>query len=428
MNKEIIAVFEKIGYDGVSIGKYNKKKVFAWGILPGEKAKIRITKKRRNFIQGELLEVLEKSSHRKKELEAHYLSCSPWQTFDYNYQIELKKNLLQEIYLKFAKTEIQLENFFPSQKKFGYRTKIEYSFMEENEKQFFAFYKRENFREKIKLIDGCKLMSEHANRIAYTVLEEINKQKIKDLKTLIIRKSQRYKDMHVSLLTWNRNQKFNFENKGLSGFSFVYSRKESPASTFDEILQERGLQYLREKILELEVKYHYTSFFQNNIELFEKALQIMRENSQTFEKIVDLYAGVGVIGLALADFGKEILSIEIDKTATEYAEANAESNDIKNFRAVNLASEKIPLEILEKTDLLILDPPRSGLHKKVIKLILKTKPKNIFYLSCNPVTQARDFSFLKEKYNAKKFYGFDFYPNTPHIEAFLHLQLKAKSL
>jgi len=421
--KEIIVEFEKIGHNGVSIGRYNGKVVFSYGILPGEKAKIKVTQEKKNLIKGEVLEILEKSKYRIQELEDHYLSCSPWQVFDYNYQIEIKKELLREIFRDFSKVDIEINDFFASPNIFGYRTKIEYSFLEENNRYFFAFHKRENFREKVKLSEGCKLISEKANNASFLVLEEINKRRIKDLKTLIIRKSRRYDDIYISLLTSNKNQNFSFSNQELSGFSFVYSRKESPASTFDETIYEWGREYLREKILNLEIRYHYTSFFQNNIELFEKALEIMKENSDEFNKVVDLYAGVGVIGLSLKDHSKEIWSVEIDKIAGEYAKFNAELNSVKNFKVLTLASEKLPKDIFQNVDLLILDPPRSGLHKKLINSILEVKPKNIFYLSCNPITQARDFNFLKNSYKIKKVYGFDFYPQTPHLESLLILNL-----
>jgi 23S rRNA (uracil1939-C5)-methyltransferase len=421
--KEIIVEFEKIGHNGVSIGRYNGKVVFAYGILPGEKAKIRITKEKKNLIKGEVVEILEKSKYRIQEFEDHYLSCSPWQVFSYNYQAEIKKGLLKEIFKDFAGIDVEINDFFLSYRTFGYRTKIEYSFLKENDRYFFAFHKRESFKEKIKLKDGCKLISDKANEIASFMLEKINEKKIKDLKTLIIRKSQRYEDIHFALLTSDKSQVFELANENLSGFSFIFSKKESPASTFDEIIYEWGREYLKEKILNLEIRYHYTSFFQNNIELFEKALEIMRENSNEFNKVVDLYAGVGVIGLSLKDYSKEIWSVEIDKTATQYAKVNADLNNIKNFKALTLASEKIPRDALENTDLLILDPPRTGLHKKLINLILETKPKNIFYLSCNPITQARDFNFLKNDYKIEKFFGFDFYPQTPHLESLIVLKL-----
>jgi len=413
--------FEKIGHNGVSIGKFRNKIVFAYGILPGEEALVKIIKNRKRFIEAELLEVLSKSPYRIEAKENHYLSCSPWQTFSYDFQIKIKKNLLKEIYLKFADYQISLNNFYPAKEIFGYRTKIEYSFLEEGEKYFLAFYKRGDYREKLKLKNGCLLIDEEANKLALDLLEKINFEKLKNLKSLIIRKAKRTNDIHLSLLTKNRNQSFIYRNEKLSGFVFAFSNPKSPASRFDEVLNSWGREYLKEKILNLEIFYPYNSFFQNNIELFEEALKIMIENSEDFKKIIDLYSGVGVIGLSLKEKAKEILAVDVDKNSISYAKINAEINGVKNFKTLVLPSEKISFDLLEKTDLLILDPPRSGLHRKLIDLILKTKPQSIFYLSCNPITQARDFNFLKNDYKIKGVYGFDFYPNTPHLESLLIL-------
>lgn len=421
MAKEIIVEFEKIGEDGVSIGKFENKIVFAYGVLPEEIAKIRIIKKKKDFIEGEVIEIIKASKHRVPFKENHYLSCSPWQVFEYNYQIELKKSRLKEIFLKFSHQEIEINQFFPADKIFGYRTKIEYSFLE-NEKVYLAFHKRGSYKEKLILENGCILMDEKANQIALKILEEINKQKLKNLKTLIIRQAKRTNDLHISLLVKDQEQKFNFSHPSLTGFIFAYSDPKSPASVFTKILYQEGREYLIEKILNLEFRYSFASFFQNNVDLFENALKVMREHCQDFYKIVDLYCGVGVIGLSLKDYGKEIMGVDIDQKAILYAKLNAELNGIKNFKAITLPSEKIPKDILEKTDLLLLDPPRPGLHPKLIKIILETQPENIFYLSCNPITQARDFFLLKSHYKILAVYGFDFYPNTPHIESLLILK------
>jgi len=424
--KEIIVEFTQIGHNGVSIGRYNNKIVFAYGVIPGEKAKILINKEKKNFIEGEVIEIIEKSSYRREPKENHYLSCSPWQVFDYDYQIELKKKNLKDIFKDFAKEELDFnERFFRPKNIWGYRTKIEYSFVEENGKSYLAFHKRGSFKEKIKVDEGCKLISDVANKKALEVLEIINEQKIKNLKSLIIRKSYHYDDLHLSVLTTEK-QTFNFQEiEAISGFVFAYSSPKSPTSNFDEILISWGREYLKEKIIDLEILYPYNAFFQNNIELFEIALRKMKDNlGDKLVKVVDLYCGVGVIGLNLNNGANKIIGVEINKSAIDYAKLNAKLNNISNFEGIALASEKISQEILINTDLLILDPPRSGVHKKVINLIIKSKPRLIFYLSCNPLTQARDYLLLKDFYQIKDFYGFDFYPQTPHLESLLILELK----
>jgi 23S rRNA (uracil1939-C5)-methyltransferase len=147
--KEIIVEFEKIGHNGISIGRYNGKVVFAYGVLPGEKAKIKVTQEKKNLIKGEVVEILEKSIYRIQELEDHYLSCSPWQVFAYNYQVEIKRELLREIFRNFSGIDIEINDFFASPYIFGYRTKIEYSFLEEDNRYFFAFHNSENFRDNV---------------------------------------------------------------------------------------------------------------------------------------------------------------------------------------------------------------------------------------------------------------------------------------
>ncbi len=420
--KIIEVIFKKIEEKGVSVGKFDGKKVFAYGVLPGEKAKILVTQERKNFIKGELLEIIKKSKFRIEPKESHYLSCSPWQTFDYNFQVKLKKELLEKIIKKF-KLDFQIDNFFPSKKIFEYRTKLEFSFLE-NKRLFLAFYKRENPFEKIPLKEGCLLIDKLSNEIALDFLNYLNSQKIRNLKSLIIRRSINFDDRIFCLLSKEKEVNVDWWHPDLSGLVVGFSNPQSPVSSFDEILKISGRVEIREKILDKEFLYGYKSFFQNNIQMFEKALKLMRENIQKGKKIVDLYCGVGVIGILLSEFAKKIYFVEIEKESTNYIRLNCNLNGIKNFEIINLSSEKIPNPILEGVDILILDPPRAGLHPKLIKKILKNKPKQILYLSCNPSTQMRDFSLLRSIYKLEKFYGFDFYPNTPHIESLMVLKAK----
>lgn len=223
-----------------------------------------------------------------------------------------------------------------------------------------------------------------------------------------MRRSKYFNDVHISLLT-NQKQNLDFldfiKNKfiNISGFIFAYSNPKSFNSVFSEILENYGQEYIREKILNMEFKYYYQSFFQNNIELFEEVLKIMKNNSSNFKKIIDLYCGIGIIGLNLKDFASNIIGIDYDKNSIQYAALNSLENNIVNFSAYSLLDSKIDNLFLKDCDLLILDPPRSGLHPKLIKKILDFKPKNIFYLSCNPITQARDYFNLKQIYKLKKF-------------------------
>ena len=143
------------------------------------------------------------------------------------------------------------------------------------------------------------------------------------------------------------------------------------------------------------------------------------------ESILELYSGVGTIGLLLAEMAKKVHGIEIVPNATAAAKENAVRNNITNYVAECIPAEKMDARLLDGKDVLVLDPPRSGLHPKVLDMIKEKLPPKIIYLSCNPETQARDYSALAEHYKIEKIVGFDFYPQTPHLESLLVLTSKS---
>lgn len=423
--KIIEAVFEKIGHNGVSIGQKDGKIVFAYGVLPGEVAKIRIWKDKKTFCEGEVIEILKPSPLRRKPREAHYLSCSPWQVFDYQFQVETKKALLEEIFQTFSKEKIQVAEFLASPLVFGYRTKIEFSFYREENDIFLAFHKRGTFKAKIKVENGCVLQDDKTNQAALAILNLLKSTKFFNVKSLILRKSYFLNEVFAVLFSQEEKIPFtesDFKKLPLAGFSVYFSDRKKSASSPDKFLVSFGKQAVEEEILGKKFFYHPLSFFQNNIFLFSQAILKMRQHFDSASKILDLFCGVGVIGLLLADKAQQVIGVEVEERAILQAFKNAEFNNIKNFQAFCLPSEKIDSNLLDKTDILVVDPPRAGLSKKLIEKILKKPPQLIFYLSCNPITQARDFFLLKEKYKSVILYGFDFYPNTPHIESLLILK------
>ena len=155
------------------------------------------------------------------------------------------------------------------------------------------------------------------------------------------------------------------------------------------------------------------------MELLAEALKEIRGAAFKCGKLVDLYSGVGVIGLHLRDLADKVLAVEASDSSAKYAALNAKDLGAKNFSMVCSLSEKMKDDLFDGTDILVLDPPRAGLHNKVIKRIMEILPKRIIYLSCNPITQGRDAAFFMEKYKIIRSAAFDFYPNTPHSETLL---------
>jgi len=425
--KELDVEFTKIVGEGKAIGRKNGKIVFSYGVLPGETAKIRVIKEKKNYIEGEVIEILSPSIYRNKPEEEHYLSCSPWQIMDYEFQLKTKKNLTEELLYQMTKENIKLENFYAAEKLYHYRTKIEYSFTQEEEKLIFAFHKRGDYSNKIPLPEGCDLIDENINNIALKALEKLNYLGVKkeQLKTLVIRKAENTKDIILCLYSKDENLNISLTDiEGIKGFILIYSNPISSISSIDKIIKIEGKEFISEKICGMEIDYGFDCFFQNNIPLFEKALNEIKNSAGTGNNFLDLYCGTGVIGIYLKDKFKNLLMVEAYEPSLKYAKINAEKNNINNYRIIYSASEKIESQNFNNIDLLIVDPPRAGLHKNVIKNIMENLPSKIAYLSCNPITQGRDAVYLMEKYKIVKAIGFDFYPNTPHIENLLIFEKK----
>lgn len=419
---------EKIVPEGKSLGHIDGKVVFVWGGLPGELTEINITKDKKNFAEAEIVEIIEKSPDRIEPAEAHYLICSPWQVLPYPKQIKLKKQLLAEAYTEMANEPVKIEKFYESTEKYGYRTKMEYSFTGGEEGRIaLAFHKR-GANNAYEVIEGCKLGSDRVNAAAAKITEILNTLPgvgVNGLKSLTIRESKTNGQIIATLLYKFREYEIHFTLADLDGLVdgliISYSTIKSPISVMTELKYQEGIDSLEENILDLKVRYPHDGFFQNNLPVFEKALQEIRAATPDCNKIVELYSGVGTIGLALADKTKEVSGLEIIESAVEYAEINSKLNKITNYSTVALPDHKITAELLTGTDVLVLDPPRSGLHQKTTAKILEVLPKTIIYLSCNPITQARDYAQLKDKYTLTRLVGFDFYPNTLHMESLIVL-------
>ncbi len=427
MQSSLTVKFKKISHKGAAVGECEGKTIKAYGILPGEKAEVSVERRKRKALQCRLINLISSSPNRRPPREAHYLSCSPWQVFSYDYQVELKSELIRRIFRDIPGGEINLESFFPSPLQWGCRTKMEFSFVIEKRKLMLAFNERGNAYRKSPLPYGCVLAGNNLNKTALSLADIFNRLKLTggEIKTLTVRESK-YTGGVVALLTV-KDRHFKCENllnslPDMEGFITAYSDPKSPSSIITEVLHKSGKDFLEEKISGKKFTYHYDGFFQNNIPQIEKALEIIRENTPRSGRITELYSGAGVIGISLYDKADEILGVEVSESGIRHAEANARKNNVSNYKTLNIPAEKTPSELLESSDVLIMDPPRSGAAPKLLRKIYDAAPANIIYLSCNPATQARDYGILKGAYRIEKLYGFDFQPQTPHIESLLILK------
>ena len=437
MRKQIFETLrlEKIVGGGQAIGTLDDgRKAFVWGGLPKELVTIRVTKKKSHFVEGIVTEIIEKSPERiTPKDENSYLSTSPWQIMPMSSEQIYKENLIEEAFRLHNVTLPGKIDVFTDSVEFNYRNKVEFSWFgdktDDNEKETLdlAFFKRGG-KGKV-IVDGTSLAHPSINKLAIEIRDLLRTKPIvaRQLKTLLIRSDQQ------GNAVWQLYIKDKIENlisddeaKLLSaaGGEIIYSDPKSPASRITERLNKFGETILSDTILGVAFNYACEGFFQVNIPVYEKALSDMKAWIDCNEKMptLDLYSGVGTIGLTIG--GDDVTLVEINEHAVAEMQRNITKLNRPNAKAILAPSEK-SLEYITGEQIVIVDPPRAGLHADVTNRLLETAPPRIIYLSCNPVTQARDVSLLQEKYEIVHHQGYNFFPRTPHIEHLVVLDKKA---
>ena len=437
MRKQIFETLrlEKIVGGGQAIGTLDDgRKAFVWGGLPKELVTIRVTKKKSHFVEGIVTEIIEKSPERiTPKDENSYLSTSPWQIMPMSSEQSYKASLIEEAFLLHNITLPEKIEVFSDGVEFNYRNKVEFSWFgdktddDEKETLDLAFFKRGG-KGKV-VVDGTSLAHSNINKLAIEIRDLLREKPIvaRQLKTLLIRSDQQ------GNAVWQLYIKDKIENlisddeaKLLSaaGGEIIYSDPKSPASRVTERLNKFSDTTLSDTILGVAFNYACEGFFQVNIPVYEKALSDMKAWIDCNEKLptLDLYSGVGTIGLTIG--GDDVTLVEINEHAVAEMQRNIIKLNRPNAKAILAPSEK-SLECITGEQIVIVDPPRAGLHADVTNRLLETEPPRIIYLSCNPVTQARDVSLLQEKYEIVHHQGYNFFPRTPHIEHLVVLDRKA---
>ena len=431
MSRKLPAQFElkidKLANNGEGVGFLNGKEVNIFGAFPGEIVLAKPTTRKKKIWKAELLEVIKESKNRRKEKESHYLSCGPWQTIDEKLQLKYKKESVEKAFLEARLPNLPKPEIIESDDKFNYRNKMEFSFTEIDGELNLALHKRYRHGKYSELNDCC-LAANKINEVSRYVLAELKTRKIqnKQLKNLLLRYSAKEDKCLAILFVVDKDiELFGMENKNILGWQIIYSDPLSPVTKTTETLFKEGGNSIIENISGIDLKYYYNSFFQINPKAFEKIIEYLKENIESNKVLVDLYSGVGTIGLCLNEKFEEIHFVEFDKKASEISLENAKLNNIENVQTYGGEAEKQDLiQFLSSSDTLIVDPPRSGMHPKAIKQILEIGPENFIYVSCNPHTQLRDMLDLSQKYRIINWRLFDLYPQTPHLESVLILVKK----
>lgn len=450
----MLVTISKLVPGGQGLGRLDDgRAVFVWNALPGEEVEIELLKKKKDYAEAIATKILKPSPERVEPKEEHFLATSPWQILDPDREAYSKKAMAVETYGKIG--ELILQGWEPEiaslEKQYGYRNKMEFSFVgiehelnahtspdgvqpgpdwELNEFErivdgqeiSLAFFKRGS---KYKFcVTGSVLCDPLINKTAAHILAWINTHHIpnRSLKSLIVRTNNAGESI-TALFIKDRIAFPNYPElkNGFTGFQLFYSTHKSPASVPTDLLYSEGREYLTADILGTKLKFGIFSFFQINIPMFEMALKDIAAFLDPKEPLLDLYSGVGSISLPIALNRSETTLVEINDEAVKYANENIAINKIKNATATCMPAEKIT-ELITADRTVIVDPPRAGLHQKVIGRLLAVHPKKIIYLSCDIATQARDIRLLSEVYRPVFIKLYNFFPRTPHVEGLVVLE------
>lgn len=435
MSKKVLPIVEltldKIVGGGQTLGSLDYgKKAFVWGGLPGEKVSVQVTKKKSSFVEGIVVEVLEPSADRVNPVdEESYLSTSPWQILNFDREQHYKAALIEEAFELHDIVLPEPIDVYSDGRSTSYRNKLEFSWWWDKEagQLDLAFFRR-GTHGKIP-VQGSSLADPKINEAAHRIRDTLRHRDVQAyvLKTLLIR-SNRAGDVVAQLYV--KDEMFDafteqeLRDFDIAGFELIFSNPKSPASVITKRLQAWGQTSLTDTILDVPFTYAVEGFFQINLPVYEQALRDMQQWVAADKPAVDLYSGVGTIGLTIG--GEHVTMVEINEHAVREMERNITALQREQAAKAILAPSETVLENITADATIIVDPPRAGLHEDVVTKLLEAKPERIVYLSCNPVTQARDVARLcaDETYGIRAHRGYNFFPRTPHIEHLVVLDLK----
>jgi 23S rRNA (uracil1939-C5)-methyltransferase len=413
---------DKLVHGGQGLGTLaDGRKVFVWNALPGETVGVRIIKTKKSYAEGIAEEIITASVDRVEPSEANYLATSPWQMMTYEAENTYKKQIVDEL---FAHEKVSLPAYgavVHDDRQWNYRSKMEYSFWGDDDGLHLALHQRGSHGKQI--VRGSKLALPAIDRAANVICAQLNAMndgkgaRAGDLKTIIVRCDQQGNAVAALFTKLDKFKELTLPPE-LRGLRVYHSNPKSPASVPTRLLYELGDCLLHDELLGRAFVYDVDSFFQVNLPIFEKALQVIK-NHVDAPSITDMYAGVGSIGLSVASEAVDL--IELDPASVRMASQNAIGSDLST-NVIEASTEKA-LEYITSDKPVIFDPPRAGLHDKVVQRVLDQKPPRIIYLSCNPATHARDLSKLQASYTIEHFEVFNFFPRTPHIETLAILSL-----
>ena len=425
----------KAGINGEGIAFFKRKPVFIEGCFPDEIVDADLIDEGRHY-KGRLKAILKKSPDRIRSVCSYADKCGACALMGLKYdgQLAIKMQLLENALYKYAEYEGKIEGIVKSDDVYGYRNKCNLPIIDYNGKLVNALYKQGSNHPC--LITTCFIHEESVEEIRRKILDVLNRYKLqaydrrekKGMRQLIVRAFD--KGAQAVLVTGNDTLKENViadlkKIKGLKSLFQGINTVRDPIRMMPEKLRPLfGKEKIEVKSLNYELELSPQAFFQLNHkqaeQIYKDAAALIKEKQKL---IIEGYCGIGTISLAMHDKAEKIIGIEIIEKAIKDAKDNAKKNKVENveYRCGDAAKEIRKIVEKEKADVIVVDPPRTGLDDELLKTLLKSKAKQIIYISCNPSTLGKDLYILKKEYEIHLVRGYDMFPNTPLVETLVEL-------
>ena len=447
---------EKLTYGGRGLARVNGFTVFVERTAPGDVVRARVFRKKKNHAEARVVDLITPSPFRVEPRCRYSGFCGgcPWQFLEYEKQLLFKEEHVVESLEHIGQLRgVRVLPAIPSEKKFEYRNKMEFSFSDrrwllpeelsraEISEDFALGLHVPGTFHKVLDVDACLLQPRLGNEILGEVKRYVKESGIPPYglrshegfwRFLMLRHSLSYDTWMVNVVTsqeqtpWVQpmaNLLYEKHENIISVVNNVNTRRASIAVGEHEILLA-GEPFIKDRIGRFEFEISANSFFQTNTAGAESLYRIVKDYTGLTgrETVLDLYSGTGTIPIFLADIASEVIGIEISETAVSDAEKNCKKNQVDNCRFI-CGDIKAGLKHIEdKPDVMIVDPPRAGMHPDVVKAVCALAPGRVVYVSCNPATLARDLAMLKADYHVMEIRLVDMFPHTYHIECVARLE------
>lgn len=457
-NAEILDV----AAEGNALTRVDDMVVFVPFAAPGDIVDIKIDKKKKSYAEGHIINIIKPSTQRVEPKCEHFTICGGcrWQHLPYEIQLRCKQKQVEDALRRIAKVEIpEISPIIGSESIWAYRNKMEYTFSNKRWLTYEQLKSGEEFShrdgagfhipgafDKVLDIKACHLQDDLGNQLrlfikrfgiehGYSFYDLRNNCGL--LRTLMIRIATTGETMALMAFGQDEPEKIlalldsvRIHFPQITSLLYCINQKLNDSLTDQEILLHSGKAFIEEEMEGLRFRIGPKSFYQTNSRQAYRLYKVAREfaNLTGQELVYDLYTGTGTIANFVSGMSRKVIGIEYVPEAIEDAKINSEVNNISNtqFFAGDMKDILTAEFIAEhgRPDVMIIDPPRAGMHEDVIKVILEAEPQVIVYVSCNPATQARDIALLDNKYKVDAVQPVDMFPHTQHVENVVRLSKK----